>query len=216
MTFTLELENFQGPFDVLLELLNKQQLEITELSLAKVTDGFLDYLSELELDLDEMNWFLFVATKLTLDKSQKILLVETTEADIDITESLRQYSAVKHLADLLAKSSKSPQYSRVEGYRKQATQLCNQEDFMALYQATLTQYKKLPKSKIINSRSKHILQVRRQFINHLRKLKSFSEMEVLNAKTRNEAALYLLTLLDMLRTGEIRLFSESEKTLEFA
>jgi len=45
--FAVSLENFSGPFDVLLNLIGKHQLDITEVALAQVTDEFIAYLREL-------------------------------------------------------------------------------------------------------------------------------------------------------------------------
>jgi len=64
--FRVSLANFDGPFDLLLSLISKHELDITEVSLSKVTDEFISYLRELEDDaeLDEASEFLVVAATL--------------------------------------------------------------------------------------------------------------------------------------------------------
>lgn len=215
MAFTLELENYQGPFDVLLELLNRQQLDITELSLAKITDDYLNYIAELELELEEMNWFLFVATKLTYDKSQTILQVQQDETEIDLTESLRQYALVKSLATTLAGLAKSPHYSRPNQPISGPIKLCSMVEMHSIYQSTLRHYQNLPQSRVIKSQSKQLEQTRKQFIAHINRLKNFSDQEIItNAKTRGEAALYLLALLDMLRIGQLSVVGNDLKVVK--
>jgi len=64
--FRVSLSNFDGPFDLLLNLISKQELDITEVSLSKVTDEFISYLRHLGPDeeLDEASEFLVVAATL--------------------------------------------------------------------------------------------------------------------------------------------------------
>ena len=64
--FRVSLGEFEGPFDLLLSLITKHELDITEISLSKVTDEFIAYLRRLDTDdsLDEASEFLLVAATL--------------------------------------------------------------------------------------------------------------------------------------------------------
>ncbi|HTN55231.1 MAG TPA: ScpA family protein [Microbacterium sp.] len=64
--FRVSLSNFDGPFDLLLNLISKHELDITEVSLSKVTNEFITYLRELDGDqeLDQASEFLVVAATL--------------------------------------------------------------------------------------------------------------------------------------------------------
>lgn len=64
--FRISLSNFDGPFDLLLNLISKHELDITEVSLSKVTNEFISYLKELDGDdeLDQASEFLVVAATL--------------------------------------------------------------------------------------------------------------------------------------------------------
>jgi segregation and condensation protein A len=64
--FTVRLHNFEGPFDLLLQLIGKHQLDVTEMALHKVTDDFIAHLTALgdDADLDETTEFLVVAATL--------------------------------------------------------------------------------------------------------------------------------------------------------
>ena len=75
MAFEVRLEKFDGPLHVLLELIQAQELPITEISLAQVTEGYLRYIETQEVPPSELADFLIVATKLLLIKSQAILPV---------------------------------------------------------------------------------------------------------------------------------------------
>ena len=52
--FSLSLSNFNGPFDLLLSLIAKHELDITEVSLSKVTDEFISYLHGLDSDREQI------------------------------------------------------------------------------------------------------------------------------------------------------------------
>src|SRR5690348_7961508 len=73
--FQVKLPAFTGPFDLLLQLIGKQKLEITELSLSKVTDEFIAYIRNMgdSWDLDEASEFLVVAATLLDLKTAKLL-----------------------------------------------------------------------------------------------------------------------------------------------
>lgn len=64
--FRVSLSNFDGPFDLLLSLISKHELDITEVALSRVTDEFISYLRDLgpEEDLDQASGFLVVAATL--------------------------------------------------------------------------------------------------------------------------------------------------------
>ncbi|MFH1111591.1 MAG: segregation/condensation protein A [Patescibacteria group bacterium] len=70
----ISIEKFQGPLDVLLQLIEQEKLDITEVSLAQVTDQYIKYLkTATELNPDEVADFLVVAAKLLLIKSRVLL-----------------------------------------------------------------------------------------------------------------------------------------------
>jgi len=103
---SLNLENFNGPLDKLLELIETKKLEITKVSLASVTADFLEYLEELKKESSEEEYpstladFLLVASRLLLIKSKALLpsleLTEEEEMDIkDLEERLKLYQELK-------------------------------------------------------------------------------------------------------------------------
>ncbi len=106
--FQLRLPGFEGPFDVLLRLLQERELEITELSLAQVTDQFLAYVEALEeRDPQILAEFLAVAARLILLKSRALLPAPPPEAAEEdegpsLVEQLRAYQAYREAARQLA------------------------------------------------------------------------------------------------------------------
>lgn len=77
-----QLEKFQGPLDVLLQLIEKEELSITEISLAAVADQYLSFIQDEEqIEAGELTDFLLVATKLLLLKSKLLLPKEEVDED---------------------------------------------------------------------------------------------------------------------------------------
>ena len=107
----MRLHNFEGPFDLLLQLIGKHELDITEMALHTVTDDFIAHLAALgdDADLDETTEFLVVAATLLDLKAARLLPdaeVEDAE-DLALLEArdllfarLLQYRAYKQVAAL--------------------------------------------------------------------------------------------------------------------
>jgi segregation and condensation protein A len=113
--FRVNLHNFSGPFDLLLQLISRHQLDVTEVALSQVTDEFIAHLKAAgrDWDLDETSQFLVVAATLLDLKAARLLPsgeIEDAE-DLALLEArdllfarLLQYRAYKHVADFLART----------------------------------------------------------------------------------------------------------------
>ncbi|MET9535680.1 MULTISPECIES: ScpA family protein [unclassified Streptomyces] len=111
--FTVRLTNFEGPFDLLLQLISKHKLDITEIALSKVTDEFMAHIRAMgaEWDLDQTTEFLVVAATLLDLKAARLLPAAEIEdeADLALLEArdllfarLLQYRAYKQIADIFS------------------------------------------------------------------------------------------------------------------
>jgi segregation and condensation protein A len=104
--YRVQLPVFEGPLDLLLSLIEREELDITRVSLAQVTDQYLAYLDAIEQVRPEvLADFLVVAAKLILIKSQALLprppaiVAEAdTDAGDDLVEQLRLYKQFKAAA----------------------------------------------------------------------------------------------------------------------
>lgn len=99
---------YEGPLDLLLDLIERAELDITSLALAQVTDQYLAYLAQLQdRDADQVSAFLVIATRLVLIKSQKLLprppdpdnlLTEEEDPGEALARQLILYKRFKELA----------------------------------------------------------------------------------------------------------------------
>jgi segregation and condensation protein A len=102
--YTVQLPIFEGPLDLLLQLIEHEELDITKVSLAQVTDQFLGYIKILEhLNIADLAEFLVVAARLILIKSEALLPrpVERQPGEADPGDELaRQLIAYKRYKEI--------------------------------------------------------------------------------------------------------------------
>ncbi|MBO0804701.1 MAG: segregation/condensation protein A [Nocardiopsaceae bacterium] len=111
--FEVHLDVFEGPFDLLLALISKHKLDITEVALSQVTDEFIAYIKQRSggWDLDQASYFLLVASTLLDLKAARLLPSGEVEDEEDLAlleardllfARLLQYRAYKEVAALFA------------------------------------------------------------------------------------------------------------------
>ncbi|WGX94419.1 ScpA family protein [Nocardioides sp. L-11A] len=108
--FAVRLANFEGPFDLLLSLISKHKLDVTEIALSQVTDEFIAHIKQLPDDaLEETTSFLLVAATLLDLKAARLLPAGDVEDEEDLAlleardllfARLLQYKAYKQVAAL--------------------------------------------------------------------------------------------------------------------
>ena len=111
--FQVRLTNFEGPFDLLLQLIFAHRLDVTEVALHQVTDEFIAYTREIgpQLDLEETTAFLVIAATLLDLKAARLLPAGQVDDEEDLAllevrdllfARLLQYRAFKHVAEMFA------------------------------------------------------------------------------------------------------------------
>lgn len=102
--YLIKQEKFEGPLDLLLELIDKEKLSINEISLAKVADDYIAYVKSLEkINPEALAEFLVVAAYLCLIKSRSLLpslkITEEEEESLEeLAKRLEEYKQIKILA----------------------------------------------------------------------------------------------------------------------
>nr|WP_179670208.1 ScpA family protein [Nocardioides thalensis] len=109
--FAVRLDNFEGPFDLLLSLISKHKLDVTEIALSQVTDEFIAHIKRLpDQDLEETTSFLLVAATLLDLKAARLLPQGDVEDEEDLAlleardllfARLLQYKAYKLVSSVL-------------------------------------------------------------------------------------------------------------------
>ena len=114
---TFKINEFEGPLDLLLFLIKKNEVNIYDIPIAKITEQYIDYLAEAtELDLEEISEFHAMAATLLLIKSRMLLPIEINEDDEDedprqeLVERLIEYQKYKKLSGLMEEKEKEAEW----------------------------------------------------------------------------------------------------------
>jgi segregation and condensation protein A len=134
--FSVHLVNFEGPFDLLLQLISKHKLDITEIALSVITDDFIAHIKALgsEWDLDQTSEFLLIAATLLDLKAARLLPKGEVEDDEDLAlleardllfARLLQYRAFKQIAALVQErmAAESRRFPRAVGVEPRFAEL---------------------------------------------------------------------------------------------
>lgn len=213
MEFILKHEKFEGPFELLLELIEKEKLNISDISLARVTDEYIAYIKTLQrLDPEALAEFLVVAAQLMLIKSRSLLptlvLSEEEEESIDELEKrLSEFKKLREFAGELRKLEEAhaiiisrESFIGVEPifYPPPKLTLEKIENAFGAFLAALPKVQKLAEEKI-----KRVISLQEK-INHIRHFllesaeKAFSEL-VSSSHEKVEIIVSFLAILELAR-----------------
>ena len=211
-------EGFEGPLDLLLELISQRNIEIKDVKLAEITDQFVHYVENMEeLDMDEATAFLDMASRLLLIKSKSLIPVEQEveeEDEIDdetrLKIQLQEYQLFKEAGGTLQ------QQENVDRFYKQpdknvgdARIVFNQFNLEKLLDAFAfilmrTKDKENPQEKKIN-RDRWTVQEKMQFLSNI--LKDTEEINFFSLFDETYSKMEIITvfmaILEMLKFQKI-------------
>lgn len=236
MNFKLENLTFEGPLDLLLQLLQKNKVSIYDIPIAEITDQYIAYVEQLqELDMEGTGEFLVVAAHLLLIKSKMILPGNEEQEDegdprTELVDRLIEYAKYKESAAFLGarqysdinvfykapdviklpkaevQEQKIPLSSLLRAFENVLERKREQENFVIKRKALETIVKK--ESVPVKNRIYHIY---KQFAKE--KSLTFDKLfaDVIN---RAEAVSTFLAVLELMRRGKM-LLAEQDKALTF-
>ena len=224
MSYTVKLEAFEGPFDLLFHLIEKSKVDIYNIPIAQITEQYLEYLNTLQIfDLEIASEFLVMAATLIEIKS-KMLLPDKKEDQLsmdideedprqDLVKRLIEYRKFKNAAqefkkreDLYKKIFYKPQ-EELDQYIEQGTKELLEldlEDLLEAFQKLLDKRKKQDDQEIkFNniereeiSIEKKIDQIKNQFI--VQNFLYFHQL-ILNTYSKAEAIITFLATLELIK-----------------
>ncbi len=114
MTINIKLQNFEGPFDLLFHLIEKNEVDIYDIPIADITNQYLEYIYEMEsLDLEVASEFIVMAATLLQIKSKMLLPKQKRDLDelaaddedprAELVEKLIEYKKYKEVSNVLQK-----------------------------------------------------------------------------------------------------------------
>ncbi|MFA6547343.1 MAG: segregation/condensation protein A [Candidatus Magasanikbacteria bacterium] len=220
MTPDIKLEKFQGPLDLLLQLIELEKLNITEVSLSQITEQFLKFLDKMSAkggsayggednNAEELADFLVIATKLVYLKSRTLLPYLYPEEDegpslADQLKMYQQYILASKKINILWSQNRIA-YGRVEPPVKNTEFVlplnAHSEDLLKSMQKLVSRLRSInPLPKITIDRAVSIKQKVESIWNALKQHKKINFRDLLaSAENKTEIIVSFLALLELMR-----------------
>ena len=143
--FNVDLNNYQGPLNILLDLAKAQKVNLEDISITKLADQFYEYITkEKNLDLETASEYLLMATWLTYLKS-KLLLPGNPEEEFRLLEvaeklklQLKKLELIRLLSDQMLKRKRLGKEIRFRGIKGNIRSIYNTEYKLTLYELLKT------------------------------------------------------------------------------
>lgn len=223
--YQIQLPVFEGPLDLLLRLIEREELDITAVALAKVTDQYLERLADLERrEARDLADFLVVAAKLVLIKSAALLPSsskpgpedETEDVGRDLVRQLQIYRRFKEIADLLHEREEQGlhSYIRLMPSRRLSPEpdldQVTIQDLLSLAQEALNAASGPPFGEVVSPITVTI----EEQIDHIEQQLSRQQQVVFRtllsrATTRIEIIVTLLAVLELIKQDRVRVHQET-------
>lgn len=233
--YRVQLKNFEGPLDLLLFFIKRDELDIYDIPISYITGQFLEYIHYMEeLDLNVASEFVLMASMLMSIKARMMLshdLPEGEELDesdprYELVQRLLEYKRYKEMAEKMSVIEEEALKSYYRGYReedevdKKATGEAMKDvtmfDLMTAYQKVLTDFSNTPPPHHVEKMS---VTVEQQTEYVLEKLHSsgrtaFKTM-CMELSSRKKIVVTFLAVLEMLKEQQINLFITEDNPTDF-
>ncbi|MGM0436698.1 MAG: segregation and condensation protein A [Bacillota bacterium] len=230
MEYEIQAGDFQGPLDLLYKLVKKNQIEISEISLAKITEEYLYHIKKIEkFNLDQASEFMVLASEL-LEIKARLLLPDQDEEDEEdesnLVQRLEEYELFKNIAvelelylDKAARTYRlPPERELIKGEGKLNIDI-SLDEFKNLYKTALEAYKEEEEEKEdphysemdhINSDRLNVEEKREDITNIIKENPEGVKFRDLlyNNDDILEIVVTLLSLLELVRLREVEIFQE--------
>lgn len=228
MGYKLKLDAFEGPLDLLLYLIKKNDVEITDIPIAEITDQYMEYIEMMKmLDLDIVGDFLVMAASLMQIKSKMLLPpdpaeIEDPEEDPrdELARRLLEYKKFKEIADQLGghERERKDLYGRAldEEYKEQLKNEAKEVYVEASLFDLITAFQEAAHRKpedIIHEITKEEFTIE-QKIHHILQViikdESIMIFDLFNScRSKREMIVTFLAMLELIRIKEIKIFQKN-------
>ena len=217
--FSIKTSNFEGPFDMLLDLIQKKKMSINDISLSSISDEYIAFIKENEMSLSNSTFFVWTAATLMLLKSKSLLpklALEKDEED-DINELKSRLILLKEIrknTESIKKAfGKNILYTKI--YKKRLEKKFRPDETITLKNILMSLdglvsrsplVEKIPEVEVKKVRSlKEITDSIKERINRFLKI-SFSELVA--GTDKKETSISFLAILELYRNGLVDLKQE--------
>ncbi|MEX2602661.1 MAG: segregation/condensation protein A [Gracilimonas sp.] len=230
--YRVQLNNFEGPLDLLLFFIKRDELDIYDIPISYITNQFLEYLHVLEeLDLDVASEFILMASLLMSIKARMMLPredsdeeeLDETDPRFELVQRLLEYKRYKEMSEKMADMDEETRKQYMRGYpeaddvEKQATGEALQDvtmfDLIAAFKKVLQD---IERKNVVHHVEKVSTTVEEQaefVLNRLQENGRQSFMELCSTlKNKIYLVVTFLAVLEMIKEQQINLFLEEDPT----
>lgn len=232
--YRVQLSNFEGPLDLLLFFIKRDELNIYDIPISHITHKFLDYIHLMEeLDLDVASEFIYMASMLMSIKARMMLPRDEEEEELDeddpryeLVQKLLEYKRYKEMAGKLTVIDEEAQKKYFRGY-PEADDVETQASGEALKDVTMFD--------LMSAFRKVLADIKRQHVYHkVEKVEMTIEQQAefvltelqargrtsfydfcMQLKTKTAIVVTFLAVLEMLKEQQINLFVEKDDPTQF-
>jgi len=217
--FAVTTDKFEGPLDLLLNLIESEKLDICQISLSKITDSYINHIEKMEGSAEEMADFLVIAAKLLYLKSKELLPgIENDEDETELAElerNLVEYAKYKKAADelseILSKNYRS--YSRKVKLDSvscfEPPKSLSKDKLWQLFQGVLKKLPDTPQEEKIEAVKLTLEDKRNELKNCLKNGRVSFRHFMKKARSKVEMIVSFLALLEMIKKKEVRVEQKS-------
>lgn len=221
MNYEINISNFTGPFDLLLYLIKKADIDIFDINISDIINQYLSYIKGMQkLDLDVDSEYLVMASELIRIKSRELLpRKEDEEEEDDLKEQLVNrlalYKKFKDVSLYLSElESKRCNYfckepSLIEEYRQTGINIINDiklSDLLDIYKkfCQKKEYEK-PLSTTVTSKGYSVSKRNNEILNYMNYHKKFSLNDLFDIKSKPYVVVTFLSVLDLAGKGHLKI-----------
>lgn len=232
--YTIKTEHFEGPFDLLLFFIERDELDINDIPISEITRDFLDYIHQLEeLNIDVASEFILVAASLMRIKAKMLLPRKELDQDgneidprLELTQKLLEYKKFKDVISDLEKLEQNRNEKHIRGNNGEELRNIAQTVFAELEMESISLYGLLNAfrkvmEKFEQSQNKTVHRIirynytvedqRKYILSRLKPGKKIAFNQIFaGLENKIHAVITFLSLLEMLNRMEIRLIQGGE------
>jgi len=232
--YRVQLKNFEGPLDLLLFFIKRDELDIYDIPISYITNQFLEYISLMEeLDLDVASEFILMASMLMSIKAKMMLPQEESDDELDehdpryeLVQQLLEYKRYKEMAGKMEDIEEEAQKKHYRGYHdvdqveKQASgealKNVTMFDLMTAFNKVLADIKKQDAIHHVE-KIEHTIEDQTEYVLNRLQERGRTAFRTLcmELKTRTKIVVTFLAILEMLKERQINLYVEDDDPTAF-
>ncbi|SMO46473.1 segregation and condensation protein A [Fodinibius sediminis] len=232
--YRVRLKNFEGPLDLLLFFIKRDELDIYDIPISYITNQFLEYISFMEeLDLDVASEFILMASMLMSIKAKMMLPQEESNDELDehdpryeLVQRLLEYKRYKEMAEKMESIEEEAQKKHFRGYHdadeveKQASgealKNVTMFDLMSAFKKVLTDIKKQQTVHHVE-KIQHTIEEQTEYVLDWLQEQGRTAFRTFchELKSRTKIVVTFLAILEMLKERQINLYVEDDDPTDF-